>query len=152
MENHRSLTSGATLFSAPLALLLLATAQTAPPKPKLLKGPEIITAFEGKTVSGAYHDGLAFRETYFNGGKIDYWDPRAASAGNWSVVNNLFCTFYTTMAGGCFSIVQVSANCFDFYAAADSEQQALEGVTRADYTARGAVQGAASTCPDDLQV
>ena len=34
----------------------------------------------------------------------------------------------------------------------DVEQQALEGVTRADYTARGAVQGAASTCPDDLQV
>lgn len=152
MEDHRSLTGSATFFAAPLALLLLATAQTAPPKPKLLKGPEIIAAFEGKTVTGAYHDGLAFRESYLSGGKIDYWDPRAASAGNWSVVNNLFCTFYTSMVGGCFSVIQVSANCFDFYAAADNEQQALEDTLRADYTARGAIQGTASTCPDDLQV
>jgi hypothetical protein len=152
MENHRSLNRGVTLLATPLALLLLATAEPEPPQAKLLKGPEIIAAFEGKTVTGAYHDGLAFRESYFSGGKIDYWDPRASSAGTWSVVNNLFCTFYTSMTGGCFSIVQVSANCFDFYAAADSEQQALEALPRADYTARGAVQGTASTCPDELQV
>lgn len=151
MEDRRSL-NGMTVLALPLAVLLLVDAAAVPPQPKLLKGPEIIAAFEGKTVAGAYHDGLAFRESYFSGGKIDYWDPNAASAGNWSVVNNLFCTFYTTMTGGCFSIVQVSANCFDFYAAADSEQQALEAVPRADYTARGAVQGAPSTCPDELQV
>ncbi|MBL8792004.1 MAG: hypothetical protein JNM45_16050 [Rhizobiales bacterium] len=152
MENRRSLNDGVTLLAAPLAVLLLATAQPDAPRPKVLAGPEIIAAFEGKTVAGAYHDGLAFRETYFNGGKIDYWDPRATSTGNWSVVNNLFCTFYGSMTGGCFTIVQISGNCFDFYAATDSEQQALAGAARADYTARGAVQGAASTCPDDLQV
>jgi hypothetical protein len=152
MENRRSLKPRTILLSAPLAVLLAAQAQPAPQEPRILQGPEIISAFEGKTVAGAYNDGLAFKETYFSGGKIDYWDPRASTAGQWSVVNDLFCTFYTAMTGGCFRIVQVSANCFDFYAAADDEREALDPGGRSDYTARGSVQGASSTCPDELQV
>lgn len=151
MEDRRSLSRTALSWTLPLVLLVLAEGETRPPDAKLLQGPEIITAFEGKTVAGAYGDGLAFRETYHPGGAIDYWDPRTESAGQWSVINNLFCTFYTSMNGGCFRIVQVSANCFDFYAAADTEREALETGKRADYTARGSVQGVASTCPDELQ-
>ena len=152
MENRRSLTSCFSLLTSPLALLVAAQVAVESEKPRVLQGPEIISAFEGKTVAGAYHDGLAFRETYFSGGKIDYWDPRASTGGQWSVVNNLFCTFYTAMTGGCFRIVRVSANCFDFYAAADSTEEALGPEKRSDYTARGAVDGLASTCPDELQV
>ena len=151
MEDHRSLSPGAAAFALPLLMLWLAESATVTPAPRLLQGPDIISAFEGKTVEGAYNDGLAFRETYFSGGNIDYWDPRASSGGQWSVVNNLFCTFYTAMTGGCFRIVQVSANCFDFYAAADSEREAMDPAKRSDYTARGAVKGTASTCPDELQ-
>lgn len=135
-----------------MVLLAIAATATEPAGPRVLEGADIISAFEGKTVAGAYADGLAFRETYFSGGKIDYWDPRATSAGQWSVVNNLFCTFYTAMSGGCFRIVQVSTNCFDFYAAADSTREALDPQGRQDYTARGSIQGIASTCPDELQV
>ena len=151
MEDHRSLSRTALSLALPLLLLVLAEGGTRPPEARLLQGPEIITAFEGKTVAGAYRDGLAFRESYHAGGAIDYWDPRTVSTGQWSVINNLFCTFYTAMNGGCFRIVQVSANCFDFYAAADTERQALETGKRSDYTARGSVQGVASTCPDELQ-
>jgi hypothetical protein len=150
MEDHRRLNRSAAALALPL-VLLLADSATVTPVEKLLQGAEIIAAFDGQTVEGAYKDGLAFRETYFTGGKIDYWDPRAASGGQWSVVNDLFCTFYTAMSGGCFRIVQVSANCFDFYAAADSEREAMEDGKRSDYTARGAVKGKASTCPDELQ-
>ncbi len=151
MEDRRGLSRTALSWSLPLALLVLAESEARPPDAKLLQGPEIITVFEGRTVAGAYGDGLAFRETYHAGGAIDYWDPRMSSAGQWSVVNNLFCTFYTAMNGGCFRIVQVSTNCFDFYAAADTEREALDSGKRADYTARGAVEGTASTCPDELQ-
>lgn len=123
----------------------------AAPAPVVLDGPAIIAAFDGKTVAGAYADGLAFRESYFNGGAIDYWDPRGAATGQWSVVNNLFCTFYDTMAGACFRIEQVSANCFDYFAAADTQEQALTPDSKPRYTARGSVSGVKSTCPDELQ-
>jgi hypothetical protein len=152
MENHRSLNHRLAALTLPLAFLWLVGDDGKLPKPKVLEGAEIIAAFEGKTVVGAYHDGLAFKETYRAGGSIDYWDPRASSDGTWSVVNNLFCTFYSSMNGGCFSIVQVNTNCFDFYAVASSESEALGPAGRADYTARGSIQGAASTCPDELQV
>lgn len=151
MEHRRSLSQTLLGLGLPLAFLALAEGAAKPAEPKPLQGPEIIAAFEGKTVAGAYADGLAFRESYAAGGAIDYWDPRTASTGQWSVVNNLFCTFYTSMNGGCFRIVQVSANCFDFYAAADTAREALDPAKRADYTARGSVQGVASTCPDELQ-
>lgn len=134
-----------------LPLLWLADSPAPQVKERILSGPEIITAFEGRTVAGAYHDGLAVRETYAVGGAISYWDPRGPDTGQWSVMNNLFCTFYTSMAGGCFRIVQVSANCFDFYALADTANDALNPKDKPAYTARAAVQGTASTCPEDLQ-
>lgn len=128
-------------------LLLFADAQQAP---RVLAGPDIIAALEGKTVSGAYAGGLAFRETYFLGGKIDYWDPRIAEKGQWSVVNNLFCTFYDSMAGGCFRIEQIGNNCFDFYAAANTQEQALKPDEKPRYTARGSRDGESPSCPRDL--
>ena len=134
-----------------LPLLWLADATAPAVKPRILAGPEIIAAFEGKTVAGAYSDGLAVKETYAVGGAITYWDPRGEDTGNWSVMNNLFCTFYSSMAGGCFRVVQVSANCFDYYAMTTSPEEALNPTGKSAYTARASVQGMASTCPDELQ-
>lgn len=139
-------------FASALPLLLLVDSTAPEMKPRILSGPEIITAFEGKAVAGAYADGLAVKETYAVGGAITYWDPRGEDTGTWSVMNNLFCTFYSAMAGGCFRIVQVSGNCFDFYAMTTSEEEALAPKDKPDYTARAAVQGTPSTCPDELQV
>ncbi len=136
-------------------LLFLADVTTAPQPPtvkeKILSGPEIIAVFEGKTVAGAYGDGLAVKETYAVGGGISYWDPRGNDTGQWSVMNNLFCTFYSSMAGGCFRIVQVSDNCFDYYALTATAEEALNPKDRPSYTARASIQGVASTCPDELQ-
>jgi hypothetical protein len=132
------------------ALSLLWLAET-PLQPKLLDGPAIIAAFEGQTVRGAYADGLAFAETYHQGGAIDYWDPRLTSTGEWSVINNLFCTFYTSMSGACFSITQIGDNCFDFHAAAETKDMAQEPNNTPTYTARGSVKGKPSTCPEELQ-
>ncbi|MCA0434665.1 MAG: hypothetical protein LCH46_15580 [Proteobacteria bacterium] len=138
-------------------LLLVATV-LAGAEPKALNGPEIIAAFDGHTISGAYADGTAFRETYLSGGRINYWDPRGDFTGTWSVTNNLFCTFYDQpgdsqgLVGGCFRVEMIGRNCFDFLVAAASSEEALDPKARPQYTARGSIDGAPSTCPDPLQV
>jgi hypothetical protein len=141
------------------ALLLLAapTATQATEQfkgPVALDGPAIIKTFEGKTVKGAYANGTPVQETYFLGGAIDYWDSYNTSKGKWSVVNNLFCTFYDIgeMGGGCFRVEQVSANCFDYFAVANSPEEALKPADEPRYTARASIMGLPETCPDELSV
>lgn len=148
MAHHRRLTALAALaFAVPAAL----AAQDK--GPVALAGPEIIAVFEGRTVSGVYADGTAVRETYLVGGAITYWDPFYGSrTGQWSVVNNLFCTFYNGMTGGCFRVERVSENCFDYFARAASEQEALAPREKPRYTARAFIEGKPSTCPEEVTV
>lgn len=137
------------------ALLLFAPAALATQSklPVAMSGPEIISVFEGKTVSGVYADGMAVRESYLVGGNITYWDPFYGSrTGQWSVVNNLFCTFYDGMTGGCFRVERLSENCFDYLAQASSEQEALTPTDKPRYTARAFIEGKPSTCPDEVTV
>jgi hypothetical protein len=149
MENRRSI--------AVCLLVLLTTPASATEQPKVpvaLDGAAMIRIFEGKGVSGVYADGTAVKETYKLGGGIDYWDTIRSTTGTWSVVNNLFCTFYddANMSGGCFRVEQVSANCFDYFALADSTEEALKPSNKPRYTARAHVEGKPDTCPDDLSV
>ena len=149
MENRRSIVLVLlTLLSLP------AEATERPKEPVPLDGPAIIKTFEGKAVSGVYSDGTPVKETYKLGGSIDYWDSIRTSTGSWSVVNNLFCTFYnnTEMNGGCFRVEQVSANCFDYYALASSTEEAQAPSDKPRYTARAHIVGAPDTCPEDLSV
>ena len=138
--------------------VLVAAVLLAGTGPQALTGAEIIAAFEGATVTGAYADGTAFRESYATGGRIKYWDPRGDFTGNWSVTNNLFCTFYdatdggSALSGGCFRVEKIGSNCFDFLVAAQSSEEALDPQAKPSYTARGSITGIASTCPDPLQV
>jgi hypothetical protein len=127
-------------------------------EPAALSGPEIIAAFESKTITGSYADGMAFRESYHGNGRLNYQDPRGNFTGNWSITNNLFCTFYDqqsdggSLAGGCFRIEKISGNCYDFLVAAGSNEEALNPSGKPGYTARASISGAASTCPSPLQV
>jgi hypothetical protein len=149
MENHRVIVAGLLVLLAGSAN---ATEQAKGPVP--LDGPTIIKTFEGKAVSGVYADGTPVKETYKLGGGIDYWDSIRSSTGTWSVVNNLFCTFYNNseMSGGCFRVEQLSANCFDYYALAGSTEEALAPSDKPRYTARAHIEGAPDTCPDELSV
>ena len=56
------------------------------------------------------------------------------------------------MAGGCFRIEKISANCFDYYVLAGSEEEALSPQSKPRYTARAHIDGATGTCPNDLSV
>jgi hypothetical protein len=148
MAHYRRL----TLFAALVLCAPVAHATQGKP-PVALTGPEIIATFEGKTVTGAYADGTAVRETYLVGGAIDYWDPLYGNrTGQWSIVNSLFCTFYDGMTGGCFRIERLSENCFDYFAQASSEQEALNPTDKPRYTARAFIEGKPSTCPDEVSV
>ncbi len=134
-------------LSALAVVFLLAADQ-----PRALSGTGIIQAFDGKTITGAYADGVAFREAYHADGTLSYVDVRGSFVGRWSVRNNLFCTFYADIAGACFRIEKISDNCFDFFAAAESEAEALNPPNKPRYTARASVVGSPDTCPDPLQV
>jgi hypothetical protein len=149
MAHHPIIVAAALLLQS-----LAANATEQPRAPVALDGPAIIKFFEGKTAIGVYSDGSPVQETYKIGGGIDYWDSARTSSGTWSVVNNLFCTFYdnSAMNGGCFRVEQVSANCFDYFVLASSTGEALFPTEKPRYTARAHIEGVADTCPDDLSV
>ncbi len=135
-------------FASAIAVVLVLVANQS----RVLSGAEIIQAFDGQTIAGAYADGMAFREAYHHDGTLSYVDVRGGFGGQWSVRNNLFCTFYADIAGACFRIEKLSGNCFEFFAAAESEAEAVNPKDKPRYTARASVVGLRDTCPDALQV
>jgi hypothetical protein len=84
-------------------------------------------AFIGKTLDGYYADGEDWTETYGQDGRLDYRDRKRASLGHWYFREHVFCTFYDPgqpINGGCFTAVQVSTNCYEFYLAEFSGREA----------------------------
>jgi hypothetical protein len=65
----------------------------------------------------------------------------------------VFCTFYDPgqdINGGCFTAIQASANCYEFYLAGLSERGDDEEAERGPlgrWVARAARRGEPSTCP-----
>lgn len=89
------------------------------------------TAFIGKTLDGHYVDGLEWTETYEPGGRLDYKEPVRAGVGHWYFRGKVFCTLYDPgqgLNGGCFTTIQESANCYEFYVASLSGRQTDEDV------------------------
>jgi hypothetical protein len=121
-------------------------------RPRTLSGPEIIAVLQLQTLQGIYADGTPFKETYRSDNLTDYSDLYRIETGNWSVVNNLFCTFYESheMNGACFRVEQIANNCFDFYAAASTAEEARNPSKKIQYTARAHVTGKPDTCPAAL--
>lgn len=108
---------------------------------------QITAAFSGRTIEGVYASGLTFVERYEPDGRLDYREPVRHMMGRWSVVSGNFCTLYDAGAGGgCFRVVQTSANCYEFYIAAFTEEEAAEDPQPLGWTARGWRQGERSTC------
>jgi len=108
-------------------------------------------AFIGKTLDGYYADGEDWTESYGADGRLDYRDRRKNSLGSWYFRDRVFCTFYDrqTLDGGCFTALQTSANCYEFYLAGFSEREAdkpppLGPVGR--WVARAWRRGEPSTC------
>jgi hypothetical protein len=107
---------------------------------------EITTAFEGVTIKGEYSDLAPFTETYKKDGEADYYDARGQVSGQWSVVNNHFCTLYETMNGGCFRAVQRGNNCYEFYSSTSTPAETENPPDKGAWIARAWAQDQPSTC------
>lgn len=136
------------------ALLLAGTTSVWAGDVTVLKGSDILSKLSGKTVRGAYAGGMAFTETFWPDGKDTYWDPRGTSSGKWSVAQDLMCFEYDAefnMAGGCFRIEKIGANCFDFYSVSKGLNDAPRVDEKPRYVARASTDGSEGTCPTELQ-
>lgn len=119
-----------------------------------MRESEITAAFHNVTVDGRYADGKPFVEHYRDDGRIEYSENGFHIGGHWSVTAGTLCTIYDSDAsGGCFRVARVAENCFEFFFAARTEDDA-PGTDGAypRWTARGSISGRASTCPDGANV
>jgi hypothetical protein len=105
---------------------------------------DIEATFRGITLDGVYNDGTFFSETYFEDGTIRYHDAAGADSGEWSVQDNMFCTFYEEQQGACFFVVRDGRNCFTFY----EPTRAPDGrkIPRQIWTSRGWDRRDGATC------
>jgi hypothetical protein len=111
------------------------------------------TAFIGSTLDGHYLDGLRWTESYSANGRLDYREAQRRGVGYWYFRNHVFCTFYDPgqgLAGGCWTAIKVSSNCYEFYIAGiDSrfDEEAAPGPL-GTWAARAWRQSEPSTCED----
>lgn len=111
-------------------------------------------AFSGKTIEGHYSDGGTFVESYEGDGRLNYKDQKREQRGRWSIQAGSFCTIYDVdPSGGCYRVQKVSENCFEFYFAARTVEQAQsEPSGKPSWTARGWVKGEPQTCGENVGV
>lgn len=111
---------------------------------------ELKAAFAGKSIQGNYASGKAFTEDYRADGSIAYRERGIAYRGHWSLQAGSFCTnYHGDTTGGCYRVMQVSDNCYEFYFVARTELEAAEkDLRRPDWTARAAVTDRDATCSD----
>jgi hypothetical protein len=109
-------------------------------------------AFIGKTLDGHYVEGLEWTETYDAGGRLDYKEPARAAVGHWYFRGRVFCTLYDPgqgLNGGCFTTIEASANCYEFYVAGFSGRETDEDAAPGPagrWVARAWRRGEPSTC------
>jgi len=109
-------------------------------------------AFIGKTLDGHYVSGERWTETYTGDGRLDYRESVRKGVGHWYFRGRVFCTFYDPgqgLNGGCFTAIQPSANCYEFYLAGltapEADGESAPGPLRT-WVARAWRSGEPSTC------
>jgi hypothetical protein len=110
--------------------------------------------FSNATIDGRYANGKPFTEHYGSSGRLNYVERGMTLGGHWSIVQGTLCTIYDfDETGGCYRVMRVDTNCYEFYFVSRTEQAvpAPEG-GKPRWTARGAVQGQPSACKDEPSV
>jgi hypothetical protein len=112
---------------------------------------EIRELFAGKAIDGYYANGKLFAESYGEDGRVDYQEPGQSFSGRWSVTADTLCTIYDgNTSGGCFRVRRASLNCFEFYFAARTEEEAVAPPDAPQWAARGWITDQESTCTEDV--
>lgn len=115
-----------------------------------MNAAQIEDAFRGITLDGVYDNGGFFSETYFDDGSIRYHDVFGADSGNWSVRENMFCTFYQGQQGACFFVFREGANCFIFFEPTEGANGTL--VPDDNWTSRGWNRHSEVSCVEPPEV
>jgi hypothetical protein len=144
-----------TLRAIAIAAILVASGGAArslePPAP-WMDATALKAAFSGVTIEGFYADGRPFEESYESTGRLRYVEElrNRIQLGYWSIVQGTFCTIYDAHpTGGCFRVRQHSANCFEFYFQARTEDEARKpDLDHPSWTARAWRKGVPSTCDE----
>jgi hypothetical protein len=125
-----------------------------PSQPVWLSGGEILGQFKDATIDGRYASGKAFTERYAADGGVIYKEPGVTLSGHWSVTEGTLCTIYEgDTSGGCYRVARVARNCYEFYFVSRTEAAAPGAPDgKPAWTARGAVQGQATSCHDQPSV
>jgi hypothetical protein len=140
---------------------LLAAVPAAPALDAWMTEEAMRSAFIGKTLDGHYGSGLAWTETYFADGRLDYRESRRRAVGKWHFRGHVFCTFYDPPAalpplnGGCWTAIKTSANCYEFYLAGLTPEPPFADDTPGmaqRWNARGWRNDEPSTCTDKPSV
>lgn len=158
-KSGKVLLFGQTFAFAALVALLSSADAAADDKPPAVEAStwmreaEIRAAFDGATLEGKYGSGRPFSETYGKDGRIQYRERGTVIGGRWSVEADTFCTIYDTdPTGGCYRVIAVTGNCYEFYFIARSEEQARQHQQQPAWTARGSVVGRPGSCADQHSV
>jgi hypothetical protein len=110
--------------------------------------------FSDATITGRYASGKPFTEQYAQGGRLNYVEAGMTLHGHWSITQGTLCTIYDSdETGGCYRVMRVDTNCYEFYFVSRTEEAApgpSDGKPR--WTARGAIQGQASACREEPSV
>ncbi|MFT3732670.1 MAG: hypothetical protein QM780_14825 [Hyphomicrobium sp.] len=110
--------------------------------------------FSNATIDGRYANGKPFTEHYASNGRLNYVERDMTLGGHWSITQGTLCTIYDyDETGGCYRVMRVDTNCYEFYFVSRTEQAApgpSDGKPR--WTARGAIQGQSSACRDEPAV
>ncbi len=110
--------------------------------------------FSNATIDGRYANGKPFTEHYGSNGRLNYVEQTMTLGGHWSITQGTLCTIYDVdVTGGCYRVMRVDTNCYEFYFVSRTEEQAPgpnDGKPR--WTARGAIQGQPSACKDEPAV
>lgn len=142
-------------FAVVLVSLLGKALGPAGAEPLWLKADEMSSALAGKTLEGRYLSGRAFTERYGADGRLEYSEPGGVTvAGHWSITAGTFCTIYDgDTSGGCFLVARVGRNCFEFFFATRTEEDAQRRRTdEPSWTARGSIAGEETSCHDTSDV
>jgi hypothetical protein len=119
-----------------------------------LDDADILAEFKGAIIDGRYASGKPFTERYGLDGRLEYVERGVTLGGHWSVTQGTLCTIYDYDAtGGCYRVIRVDHNCYEFYFVSRTEEAAPgPSDVKPRWTARGAVQGKSSACKDEPSV
>lgn len=98
----------------------------------------------GHDFVGRYNTGKPWAEDYHASGSLRYREANIDVDGYWTLADGVFCTLYSRqLGGGCWRVLRVSANCFEFYGASRGPGRSN---TDTAWTAQGWKTKEAPTC------